>query len=125
MLRRPPTSTLFPYTTLFRSPGRVAGLPKRDELPALLVPELQPQGADPVRQRERRHAVEEGVLVMGPLQVVVRDACAEVVDVVQADVAGEELEHLRQLQVRRALERGVGVAPFLAPFPVGVLELVL
>src|SRR5581483_12059443 len=24
MLRRPPTSTLFPYTTLFRSPRRVA-----------------------------------------------------------------------------------------------------
>src|SRR3712207_7741719 len=25
MIRRPPRSTLFPYTTLFRSPGRVAG----------------------------------------------------------------------------------------------------
>src|SRR3712207_8903933 len=24
MIRRPPRSTLFPYTTLFRSPGRVA-----------------------------------------------------------------------------------------------------
>src|SRR5436309_10537063 len=31
MLRRPPRSTLFPYTTLFRSPVEVspAGLPKR------------------------------------------------------------------------------------------------
>src|SRR2546428_13600033 len=26
MIRRPPRSTLFPYTTLFRSPGAVAGL---------------------------------------------------------------------------------------------------
>src|SRR3712207_7723310 len=25
MIRRPPRSTLFPYTTLFRSPGRVGG----------------------------------------------------------------------------------------------------
>src|SRR3712207_7290728 len=25
MIRRPPRSTLFPYTTLFRSPGRVVG----------------------------------------------------------------------------------------------------
>src|SRR2546427_9586359 len=25
MIRRPPRSTLFPYTTLFRSPGRAAG----------------------------------------------------------------------------------------------------
>src|SRR2546425_7320999 len=26
MIRRPPRSTLFPYTTLFRSPGRLLGL---------------------------------------------------------------------------------------------------
>src|SRR3712207_6971988 len=32
MIRRPPRSTLFPYTTLFRSPGRLAdrGLRRRD-----------------------------------------------------------------------------------------------
>src|SRR3712207_2209235 len=30
MIRRPPRSTLFPYTTLFRSPYR---LPRRQELP--------------------------------------------------------------------------------------------
>src|SRR2546430_5158818 len=31
MIRRPPRSTLFPYTTLFRSPGqvRVRGVPRR------------------------------------------------------------------------------------------------
>src|SRR6266542_5144727 len=27
MIRRPPRSTLFPYTTLFRSPGRIQQLP--------------------------------------------------------------------------------------------------
>src|SRR5437667_4684546 len=27
MIRRPPRSTLFPYTTLFRSPGEAAGKP--------------------------------------------------------------------------------------------------
>src|SRR3712207_7747240 len=27
MIRRPPRSTLFPYTTLFRSTGRVGGVP--------------------------------------------------------------------------------------------------
>src|SRR3712207_8613860 len=30
MIRRPPRSTLFPYTTLFRSVLGVAGLPDRD-----------------------------------------------------------------------------------------------
>jgi len=33
------------------------------------------------------------------LQVVVRDADAQVVDVVKADVAGKELQEPRQLQV--------------------------
>src|SRR2546427_8024496 len=28
MIRRPPRSTLFPYTTLFRSPGAFAGRPR-------------------------------------------------------------------------------------------------
>src|SRR2546427_5487828 len=30
MIRRPPRSTLFPYTTLFRSVGRMDGLPGRE-----------------------------------------------------------------------------------------------
>src|SRR2546430_4302694 len=34
MIRRPPRSTLFPYTTLFRSPRR---LPDRDLRPAVLA----------------------------------------------------------------------------------------
>src|SRR5260370_17126413 len=31
MIRRPPRSTLFPYTTLFRSPGRLEGLGRRSK----------------------------------------------------------------------------------------------
>src|SRR5437764_2447493 len=37
MLRRPPRSTLFPYTTLFRSSpaaGRLPGVPRRVRVPA-------------------------------------------------------------------------------------------
>src|SRR3712207_6993946 len=37
MIRRPPRSTLFPYTTLFRSPLRNAILLARPEVIALLV----------------------------------------------------------------------------------------
>src|SRR2546430_9689992 len=36
MIRRPPRSTLFPYTTLFRSPGRVLAIPLRLAPPQLL-----------------------------------------------------------------------------------------
>src|SRR5438034_7313554 len=38
MLRRPPRSTLFPYTTLFRSRGRVA----RGDLPEVPRPSARP-----------------------------------------------------------------------------------
>src|SRR3712207_8701643 len=35
MIRRPPRSTLFPYTTLFRSPLRLGSRPGRRRLPPL------------------------------------------------------------------------------------------
>src|SRR3712207_7125870 len=35
MIRRPPRSTLFPYTTLFRSPGILPGVAGREENPAM------------------------------------------------------------------------------------------
>src|SRR4051812_49795047 len=37
MIRRPPRSTLFPYTTLFRSPARPPGPPLRRGAGALLA----------------------------------------------------------------------------------------
>src|SRR5947209_9105971 len=33
MIQRPPRSTLFPYTTLFRSPGRLEDCPRRTSAP--------------------------------------------------------------------------------------------
>src|SRR5258708_24982267 len=39
MIRRPPRSTLFPYTTLFRSPG-VMGTETFAELAQLLAPDM-------------------------------------------------------------------------------------
>src|SRR3712207_8061862 len=45
MIRRPPRSTLFPYTTLFRSPGRAAS-------PA-------PRGSQPRRRRSAERARRE------------------------------------------------------------------
>src|SRR5687768_18173954 len=59
MIRRPPRSTLFPYTTLFRSRHGADGLvlvqPQRDRLGAVLPPAL----ADEVHRRriERREGL--------------------------------------------------------------------
>ena len=105
--------------------ARGAGLAEGDELARVLVPELEPHRAQTVPQRQRRHVVEHRVVVVRGLEVVVGDPRVEVMDVVQPDVAGEELQHLRQLQVGAAAQRGVGVGPVAVALPEGVLELVL
>src|SRR5256885_9044142 len=68
MIRRPPRSTLFPYTTLFRSDRFVDGLGARDVLqvapqpgdePLLVLGECQPaQRPRALRLQRARHGVE-------------------------------------------------------------------
>src|SRR5437667_5254717 len=52
MIRRPPRSTLFPYTTLFRSPSRAEAPspPPDDRRPAAVVPRPEL----PERHRDRK-----------------------------------------------------------------------
>src|SRR3712207_7617971 len=55
MIRRPPRSTLFPYTTLFRSlPRHVVARP-RDGHPDLLL-RADPEGQQALQARRRREA---------------------------------------------------------------------
>src|SRR5260370_40193177 len=49
MIRRPPRSTLFPYTTLFRSPH-----PRRDGAGAAGRPPALPDGSRQARRHRRR-----------------------------------------------------------------------
>src|SRR2546425_3929775 len=57
MIRRPPRSTLFPYTTLFRSPGRVVG---RDFLTDLALVKVEIEGLVPAKlgRRSEEHTSE-------------------------------------------------------------------
>src|SRR5687767_15693751 len=57
MIRRPPRSTLFPYTTLFRSQERECGRAEHDEN------ELAPRGRVAPRVRVRRGARASGQAV--------------------------------------------------------------
>src|SRR5438874_7882920 len=60
MLRRPPRSTLFPYTTLFRSPIDVRKYP-RSAVPGERTSATQPLPARPApfaRQRSEEHTSE-------------------------------------------------------------------
>src|SRR5256885_10788444 len=53
MIRRPPRSTLFPYTTLFRSRVEVAGLERVEQRLGLQQP-AAPLRADEERLRDRK-----------------------------------------------------------------------
>src|SRR2546430_4749691 len=55
MIRRPPRSTLFPYTTLFRSPGVHAGVPSRPALVPRPPAAVRGYGAA-ASERALRHA---------------------------------------------------------------------
>src|SRR2546422_4055505 len=56
MIRRPPRSTLFPYTTLFRSRPRLErpAFELTDQLPHLLDPDVQPGGGPPRLDQDRK-----------------------------------------------------------------------
>ena len=79
----------------------------------------------PSHSVQGRDVVEDRVVVVGALEVVIGDPWAEVVDVVQPDVAREELKDLWQLQVRAAPKSGRRVGPGVVALPVNVFELVL
>src|SRR5512132_3321350 len=84
-----------------RNPGAArADLGPAKEATGLRVDHLEPDRDSAVPCAQHRDVPEDWIFVMRALQVVVRDLDAQVVDVVEADVAGEELEGLRQLQVR-------------------------
>src|SRR3989441_5461842 len=62
MIRRPPRSTLFPYTTLFRSePARLAARPAEREETVLEPGERDHRPLEPLRHvdRHQRHAVRD------------------------------------------------------------------
>src|SRR2546425_4833317 len=60
MIRRPPRSTLFPYTTLFRSPLAGRARRRRDGLPLLhhCHPRARQGGREPRHHRSEEHTSE-------------------------------------------------------------------
>src|SRR2546423_12510076 len=88
MIRRPPRSTLFPYTTLFRSPismrpamgvGTVKGLENRRNYWVYLFARLKP-GATLAQAKSAINAVYSPIInnVEAPLQIGMSDATLKV-----------------------------------------------
>ena len=65
----------------------------------ILVVEAQAQGAQAREQREAVDALEQRLFAVRLREAVVGDPRGEVVDVVEADVAGEPLHKSGQLKV--------------------------
>src|SRR3712207_7386554 len=60
MIRRPPRSTLFPYTTLFRSDGSPGAATRRSSTPPERRPQLPAERTTQQAQRRRRHGLHPG-----------------------------------------------------------------
>src|SRR2546426_10433904 len=116
MIRRPPRSTLFPYTTLFRSaayqgcrPSNLRGRRKPSRCPRRPV-DVQPTCACPALSRERRSGTGGGPAkgVMVPFLDAARDLLAGVRAAQRLDVLFDELVRAgpRRMMARRA--RGFG-----------------
>src|SRR3989442_8643326 len=54
MIRRPPRSTLFPYTTLFRSPPPASAVPPPVAPPVVLPPPLVSESQAPADRKSTR-----------------------------------------------------------------------
>src|SRR3712207_7979154 len=93
MIRRPPRSTLFPYTTLFRSAAGGKGAGLRGERPSRA-------GVDDVGGRERDARRGDG-LRPPPLRAARRGAGA--LDHLRRETAGRSEEHTSELQSRQYL----------------------
>src|SRR2546426_6889667 len=127
MIRRPPRSTLFPYTTLFRSPlieesevlAAKSATAEYERLKKEVFTDLE-LGLIHGRLKEKDDVMQR--FVAGEIQVLVATAVVEVgVDVPNATVMmieGAERFGLAQLhQFRGRVGRGSAASPWLLPSP--------
>src|SRR6266404_2532821 len=118
----------------FRGGSRRRGRPARlsqgpqcavsNKSPAWFVPEAEGQRFEARKERNRLHRLEEGFGAMTLLQMIIRDARAQVMNVVKADVARKPLQHFRQLVKGASFQRRLAVVPAGAALPMSVFELV-
>src|SRR5580658_3141332 len=90
-----------------------------------LVPEGQAPGGEHAPDRQGRHRGEGGCRAVAGLEPAVRDPLIQMMDVMEADIAGEPLQQRRQLQIGTAAERRRDRLPLVLACPERGLESVL
>src|SRR6266508_1974235 len=96
-----------------------------DQLATLFIPKTKSERLEAREQRDGLDALKQRLRFVALLQVIIRNARTQMMNVMKPDVAGEPLQDLGQFVERTALQRRRGVIPFLGAFPVNSLELVL
>src|SRR5450755_1223998 len=91
----------------------------------LLVPESIGHRFEARWQRQGFDSLEVRVCVMTALEMVIRDARTQVMNMMKANIAGKPLQDFRELIEGTALKRRAGVVPLLDPRTVRTLKLVL
>src|SRR3989442_11113521 len=102
MIRRPPRSTLFPYTTLFRSPsplagtGRAGGRPHRSEPgSAGDGPPAPPAGGGPeTRSEEHTSELQSRPHLVCRLLLEKKKGCKKIEDKVRQHPNGQHTRHI-------------------------------
>ena len=69
--------------------------------------------------------MKDRVLDVTAVKIVIRNAWAEMVHVMESDASGDPPQDPGKAEVRAARNCGVGVVPALVVLPIGTLELVL
>ena len=104
-----------------RGQCRSAGFGKRDKAAPVLVPQGQFHAADALPQRQPADISKFRVVANDFIKPVERDARAQVMDMMGADVACEPAQYRGQIVVRASMERRIMDIPVSLAFQIGFL----
>jgi len=79
---------------------------------ALFVPEAEGEGFQTGKKGDGLDRAEKRFGAMALFEVIIGDVRAEVMDVMETDVAGKPLEEPRQFVKGTPFQRGLGIVPF-------------
>ena len=95
-----------------------------DEHFFLFIPQTEVQRFQAVSKRKRLN-LEDRVLVVTFLQFVIGDLRAEVVNMMETNIAGKPLQHFGKFIERTAVHASLEELPILVALPVGRLKVML
>src|SRR6266516_7276989 len=94
-----------------------------DQLATLFIPKTKSERLEAREQRDGLHALKQRLRFVALLQVIIRNARTQMMNVMKHDVAGEPLQDLGQFVERTALQCRRGVIPFLGALPQNSIKL--